>query len=103
VFLGRAITRTQNVSEETARLIDAEVKRIAGEAEERARAMVRAHRDALERLARALMEHETLEAAEVLQAIRGEPIVRRPAPAPSSRPSSVPVAGVVRQAPAAGA
>jgi cell division protease FtsH len=102
VFLGRAITRTQNVSEETARLIDAEVKRIAGEAEERARALVRAHRDALERLARALMEHETLEAAEVLQAIRGEPIVRRPTQAPAARPSSVPVSGAVRPAPAAG-
>ena len=101
VFLGRSITRTQNVSEETARMIDAEVKRIAGEAERRSRELVRKHRDALERLARAMMEYETLDATEVLQAIRGEPIVRRPAPVPLLRPTSVPVSGVLRPSPAA--
>jgi len=102
VFLGRSVTRTQNVSEETARIIDTEVKRIAGDAERRARAIVREHRDALERLARAMMEYETLDSVEVLQAIRGEPIVRGPTPVSPSRPSSVPVSGVVRPSPAAG-
>jgi len=102
VFLGRSVTRTQNVSEETARIIDTEVKRIAGDAERRARAIVREHRDALERLARAMMEYETLDSVEVLQAIRGEPIVRGPTPASPSRPSSVPVSGLVRPSPAAG-
>ena len=103
IFLGRSITRTQNISEETARLIDAEIKRIASEAEKRARTLVREHREALERLARAMVEYETLNATEVLQAIRGEPIVRRPPPSPAARPASVPVAGSVRPAPAAGA
>jgi cell division protease FtsH len=47
-------------SDETARAVDAEVARILGEAQERARAMLAEHKGALERIARRLLEVEAL-------------------------------------------
>jgi cell division protease FtsH len=60
------------VSEETRRLVDAEVRRIVDAAHEEALTLLRANRDRLEALAAALLEHETLDEAEVLR-IAGRP------------------------------
>jgi cell division protease FtsH len=70
VFLGREITRSQPYSEETARKIDAEVFRIVDEQYRRAKDLIVTHRAALDKIAEALLEHETIEGrhvAEILQ------------------------------------
>ncbi|GAB4182706.1 MAG: ATP-dependent zinc metalloprotease FtsH [Thalassobaculales bacterium] len=76
VFLGHSVTQTQNISEATAELIDAEIRRIIEEAETRARTILTEHMDELHALAKGLLEHESLSGDEVRALLRGEPIVR---------------------------
>ena len=95
VFLGRSIGKTQNVSEETARLIDDEVRRIIEQAEERARQVLSEHMDGLHSVAEALLAYETLSGEEVRDVLSGDPVVRND-PSDDDRPSrrsSVPLAG----------
>ncbi len=67
VFLGREITRSQTYSEETARKIDVEVFRIVGEQYARATEILTAHRPALDKIAAALLEYETIEGKHVME------------------------------------
>jgi len=67
VFLGRDITRTDNISEETARKIDIEIQRIISEQHDRARKIIGERRAALDKIAEALLEHETIEGRHVLE------------------------------------
>jgi cell division protease FtsH len=76
VFLGHSVARSQTVSEETARTIDQEVRRIIEEAEATARQVLTDHLDELHRLAEALLEYETLTGEEAKRAIKGEDIGR---------------------------
>ncbi|HMG50974.1 MAG TPA: ATP-dependent zinc metalloprotease FtsH, partial [Inquilinus sp.] len=77
VFLGHSVTQTQNVSEETAKIIDEEMRRLIEEAENKARTILTEHLDQLHLLANALLEYETLTGDEVRGLIlRGEAIVR---------------------------
>jgi cell division protease FtsH len=76
VFLGHSVSRAQHVSEETARLIDSEVRRLIEEAEAAARGVLTEHIEELHRLAGALLEYETLNGEESKKAIRGEDIGR---------------------------
>ncbi|MBA3896707.1 MAG: ATP-dependent metallopeptidase FtsH/Yme1/Tma family protein [Sphingomonadaceae bacterium] len=76
VFLGHSVARMQSISEETARLIDQEVRRLIEEAESVARAVLTDHLDELHRLAEKLLEFETLNGDEARAAIKGEPIDR---------------------------
>jgi cell division protease FtsH len=76
VFLGHAVTQTQNVSEATAQLIDQEVRRLIEEAEGQARQILTDRLDDLHTIAKALLEYETLSNDEISQILRGEPIVR---------------------------
>ncbi len=78
VFLGHAITQRQNMSEDTAKLIDQEVRRIVTEGEEKARVVLTAHRTELEAITQALMEFETINGEEVKALMRGEKIMRTP-------------------------
>ena len=64
-FLGREIAQPKDFSEETARIIDEEVRRIVQEMEEKAEKIIGANRKKLDVLAQALVEHETLEKEEV--------------------------------------
>ena len=64
-FLGQEMTEPRDFSEETAKLIDEEVRRIIVEAEEKAEQMLSESRDRLDRLAEALLEHETLSNEEI--------------------------------------
>ena len=73
VFLGHSVAKSQNMSEETAKLIDEEVRRIIDEAETKARNVLREHIDQLHLLTDALLEYETLSGAEVDRILRGEP------------------------------
>lgn len=80
VFLGREITRSQTYSEETARKIDGEVFRIVDEQYQRATEIITSRREFLDKIAAALLEHETIEGKHVLEVLQfGEirsPIVR---------------------------
>ncbi len=60
VFIGREWVQNKNFSEETARLVDAEVKRIVEEAHTRCRKLLEENADALHRIANALLERETI-------------------------------------------
>jgi cell division protease FtsH len=87
VFLGREITRSHTVSEDTSRRIDAEVKVLVDESYARARQIILEHRVALDKIADALIAHETIDGIHVKEIVEfGEirsPIVREvPATAP---------------------
>jgi cell division protease FtsH len=76
VFLGHAVTQTQNVSEATAQLIDQEVRRLIEEAEGKARQILTDHLEDLHLIAKALLEYETLSNDEIGTVLRGEKVVR---------------------------
>ncbi|MFN3521067.1 MAG: ATP-dependent zinc metalloprotease FtsH [Phenylobacterium sp.] len=73
VFLGHSVSRTQNVSEETARIIDAEVKRLVQGGFDEARRILTEKLDDLHTLAKALLEYETLSGEEIVNALKGVP------------------------------
>jgi cell division protease FtsH len=95
VFLGHSVTQNKNVSEATAREIDAEIKAIIDRAYNKARHLLTENVEELHRLARGLLEHETLSGDEIRTVLRGEPVIRKVVdePAPESRRASVPTAG----------
>ncbi|CAP54753.1 Cell division protein ftsH [Gluconacetobacter diazotrophicus PA1 5] len=92
VFLGHSVTQNKNVSEETVREIDDEIKILIDSAYARARTLLIEHVDELHRLAQALLEYETLSGEEIRQVLRGEPIERVVVddPMPENRRASVP-------------
>ncbi len=65
LFLGRQITQRKDYSEETARRIDEEMKKILDSAMAETRKILGEHRDQLDTLTEALVEHETLDDNEV--------------------------------------
>ena len=65
VFLGEDLMHTRDYSDETARVIDEEVERILRTEQERARRVLTEHRPALDEIAQALLERETITGAEV--------------------------------------
>jgi cell division protease FtsH len=73
IFLGREFARHQDYSEETAVLIDAEVKQIVLDSSARARSILEEQLARLHRLARALLEHESLDAEEITRVLAVEP------------------------------
>jgi len=78
VFLGREIGQAQNYSEETARIIDDEVKRIVMEQYGRVKELLSTHLEQLNRLADALLTHETLSGDEVDVVLKGGTLPERP-------------------------
>jgi cell division protease FtsH len=76
IFIGHAVTQTQNVSEATAQIIDQEVRRLIEEGEASARTILTERIDELHKIAKALLEYETLSNDEIGNILRGEPIVR---------------------------
>jgi cell division protease FtsH len=72
IFIGRDIGHFKNYSEETARLIDTEVKRIMEEAQHKAESLLRDNLDVLHRIAEALLERETISGADIDLIMRGE-------------------------------
>jgi cell division protease FtsH len=72
IFLGREIAQHRDFSEETARQIDLEVRRLIDEAYQSAHAIVNSHADAMHRIAAALLERETIDAEEVRMLIEGQ-------------------------------
>jgi cell division protease FtsH len=65
VFLGRSVTKSQNMSEDTAKKIDSEVKKIVETGYERAKQVLTEKIDDLHTLAKALLTYETLSGDEI--------------------------------------
>ena len=95
VFLGHSVTQTKNVSEVTAREIDAEIKGIIDTAYARAKTILTEHIDQLHAIAKALLEHESLSGEEIRQVLRGEPVIKTVVDEPmhETRRASVPQSG----------
>jgi cell division protease FtsH len=72
IFLGREIAQHRDFSEETARQIDLEVRRLIDEAYQSAFTILDNHKDAMHRVAAALLERETIDAEEVRLLIEGK-------------------------------
>jgi cell division protease FtsH len=96
IFLGHSVARSQTISSETAKMIDQEIRRIIEEAETKAREVLTEHMDDLHKVAKGLLEYETLTGAEV-QALLNDEEIDRSDPTgttgESGRRSSVPSSG----------
>ena len=77
VFLGRSVTQNKNMSEDTARLVDAEIKRLVTEGHAEATKILKEKSKEWETLAKALIEYETLTGDEIKAVINGEPLNRK--------------------------
>src|SRR6266850_2053683 len=95
IFLGREVVQRREISERTAELVDTEVKRILGDAYERAKTVLLERRDALDRLAAALLERETLDREEVEMVVAGKPLP--PVPPPPAAPAAPSAEGTTRE------
>ena len=104
VFLGHSVTQSKNVSEATAREIDGEIKSMIDRAYSKARRLLTENVEELHRLARGLLEYETLSGDEIRTVLRGEPVIRKVVddPAPENRRASVPTSGRPTSPPATG-
>jgi cell division protease FtsH len=101
VFLGYSVARQQNISEETAKKIDAEIRRLVEAGYDEANAILTAKRGDLETLAKGLLEFETLTGDEIKDLLLGkrpnrESVIEPPA---TPRASTVPTAGAGRNRP----
>ena len=79
VFLGRSVQKHQNVSEETAKLIDSEIRLIVDTCYDRARSILEDKIEDLHKLAKGLIEYETLSGDEILSLIK-DGSINRPDP-----------------------
>jgi cell division protease FtsH len=85
VFLARDMNKSRNYSEETARVIDGEIKKFIDEAFHQAEKILTENRDTVEKIALALLEYETLDASHLRDIIdHGE--MRNPPSAPKPPP-----------------
>ncbi len=97
VFLGRDFGDERNYSEEVASKIDAEVRSIIDTCYTDARAILEKNWDKVERMANSLLEHETVDAEEVLAILADEPYV--PKVQPPTPPPATPTAPVTAERP----
>jgi len=86
VFLGRSITKTVNMSEETMRSVDGEIRRIIDEQYQLARRLLEENRDKVESMAKTLLEWETIDAEQILDIMEGRP--PRPPKSPTTAAST---------------
>jgi cell division protease FtsH len=76
VFLGHSVSQSKNMSDETASLIDSEVRRIVEEAYARATKILTDKMADLHTIAKALLEYELLSGEDIKALLRGEPLLR---------------------------
>ena len=69
VFLGRSVARQQNMSEETAKKVDSEIRKIVDKGYDRAKKVLTDKIEDLHKLAKALLTYETLSGAEIEELI----------------------------------
>ena len=97
VFLGREISQRHEVSEKTAELVDAEVKRILDEALRRAREILTNDMELLHRMASALLDRETLDREEVALLVAGRELPPKAPPEEPTRGRELPAAGKAKE------
>jgi cell division protease FtsH len=73
VFLGRSVTQHKQVSDETAHVIDVEVRRVIDSSYRRARDVLEAHRTELDTMADALVKYETIDDEQIKEIMSGKP------------------------------
>lgn len=93
VFLGREIAQPRDHSEETARLIDNEVRRILTESMEQSEQLLRDNIDLLHKTSKILLEREILDGAELDQIIRGEELAPKINMSPITNTPNISVKG----------
>jgi cell division protease FtsH len=71
VFLGRSVTQHKHVSDDTARLIDEEIRSIVESAHDFARGLVESHLQQLHLMAEALMKYESIGGEQISQIMEG--------------------------------
>src|SRR5215467_11914300 len=91
LFLGREIQHRREVSEQTAQLVDAEVKRVIDQAFQRAMATLQANMELLHKVAAALLERETLTREDIEALSRGDSLPSRTSGPPPMAPIPQPV------------
>jgi cell division protease FtsH len=91
VFLGHSVARTQNVSEDTAQKIDAEVRRLVQSGMDEARRILTERITDLHTLAKALLEFESLTGEEIENLLKGVPPLRNDQEETRLAPTSVAV------------
>ena len=102
IFLGREIAQHRDYSEHTAVAIDEDVRKFVLQGYERAKTILSENRAALIRIAEALLERESLDAAEVKLLIAGQPLEERRSPnvePQNETPTPEPSKDVVRPPP----
>jgi len=83
IFLGREFARHKDYSEDTAMLIDAEIRRIVTDCASKARQILEENLERLHALAHALLERESLDGEEIARILRAGTFEGAPAPAPA--------------------
>ncbi|WP_157037868.1 ATP-dependent zinc metalloprotease FtsH [Photobacterium aquae] len=78
VFLGRSVTQTKHMSDETARAIDAEVRAIIDRNYERAREILAQNMDIMHAMKDALMKYETIDAGQIDDLMERKAVIRAP-------------------------
>ena len=73
VFLGRSVTKTTNMSEQTMQKVDGEVRRIIDQQYKLARDLIEEHSDQMHAMAKALLEWETIDAEQIEDIMTGKP------------------------------
>ena len=74
IFLGRELAQHRDFSEETARQIDAEVRRFVNDGYDNAKKLIEENKDKLAKIAEALLEREVLDASELKLILEGKPL-----------------------------
>jgi len=87
IFLGRDLATSRDFSEDTAIKIDQEVKRFVTTGYQRAKDILSSNREALNRIAEALLEREVLDVSEVKMLVEGKALPARVVPEPPKPPS----------------
>src|SRR5881398_1764342 len=90
VFLGRQVTQHQNMSEDTLKAVDHEIRKIIDEQYGLAKKLILDNRDKVEAMAKALLELETIDSEQIQDIMDGRP--PRP-PKPTQAPQQPPQAG----------
>ncbi|WP_417766861.1 ATP-dependent zinc metalloprotease FtsH [Stappia sp.] len=98
VFLGHSVAKNQHVSEDTQRIVDAEIKSFVNTGYETAKRVLSEHEEQLHVIANGLLEYETLSGDEIKGLLDGKPPVRdTDDDQPTARASAVPKTGAKRR------
>ena len=89
VFLGRSVTKTTHISEKTMQAVDAEIRRILDEQYKRARELIEGHQKEMHRMAKALLDWETIDGDQIDDILAGN----------EPRPPKFPVTGSAKPEP----